>query len=51
MSAGRKSPVVLLKWKRPTDARQAIWDAVRLMNQGGIAKFTAAHVERPGCRP
>jgi len=29
MAAGRKSPVVLMKWRRPLDYRQAVWDEIR----------------------
>jgi hypothetical protein len=38
-NAGRKSPVVLAKWKRTTDARQAIWDEIR-----GVTGFTLAEL-------
>jgi hypothetical protein len=29
MSAGRKSPVLLMQWKRPVDTRQTIWEEIR----------------------
>lgn len=29
MALGRKSPVVLMRWRRPLDYRQALWDVIR----------------------
>jgi hypothetical protein len=46
MSAGRKSPVLLMKWKRPVDARQAIWEEIRRNAKvcDGANPFTAAGI-------
>jgi hypothetical protein len=45
MSAGRKSPVLMLKWKRPVDARQAIWDVLRALDaDANGVRFTARAV-------
>jgi hypothetical protein len=41
---GRKSPVLLLKWRRPVDSRQAIWDAIRAA--GLVDSVSLEEIER-----